>query len=148
MKENLIGKAKIKDGAVVGVDFSFVTWKDSGEIFDVYTFSEDRKKLVADGYGNLDKPNAYGSGALFVKNTDVIFCEDTPVTTPTEPISVHSGLEKIEPLSMVYTGHTENGISYCTGSRPADNRELMTKLNEVIEAVNKMMEVINKGVKE
>ena len=31
---------------------------------------------------------------------------------------------------------------------PADNRELMTKLNEVIEAVNKMMEVINKGVKE
>ena len=55
-----------------------------------------------------------------------------------------SGLEKIEPLSMVYTGHTENGISYCTGSRPADNRELMTKLNEVIEAVNKMMEVMNK----
>jgi polysaccharide deacetylase 2 family uncharacterized protein YibQ len=45
---------------------------------------------------------------------------------------------------MVYTGHTENGISYCTGSRPADNRELMTKLNEVIERVNLMMEVMNK----
>ena len=58
-----------------------------------------------------------------------------------------SGLEKIEPLSMVYTGHTENGISYCTGSRPADNRELMTKLNEVIEAVNKMMEVMNERAK-
>ena len=66
---------------------------------------------------------------------------------PDKPTVTHSGLEKIEPLSMVYTGHTENGISYCTGSRPADNRELMTKLNEVIEAVNKMMEVMNKGVK-
>ena len=61
--------------------------------------------------------------------------------------TAHSGLEKIEPLSMVYTGHTENGISYCTGSRPADNRELMTKLNEVIEAVNKMMEVMNERAK-
>jgi hypothetical protein len=57
-------------------------------------------------------------------------------------------IEKIEPLSMVYTGHTENGISYCTGSRPADNRELMNKLNEVIERLNTMMEVMNKGVKE
>ena len=67
------------------------------------------------------------------------------ITDPTSTLEVvHTGLEKIEPLSMVYTGHTENGISYCTGSRPADNRELMTKLNEVIEAVNKMMEVMNK----
>jgi hypothetical protein len=31
---------------------------------------------------------------------------------------------------------------------PAHNRELMTKLNEVIEAVNKMMEVINERVKQ
>jgi hypothetical protein len=38
MKKDLIGKAKIKDGAVVGADFSFVTWKDNGEIFDVYNF--------------------------------------------------------------------------------------------------------------
>ena len=134
MKKDLIGKAKIKDGAVVGVDFSFVTWKDNGEIFDVYTFNEDRKELIADGYGNLDKPNAYGSGALFVKNTDVIFCEDTPVTTPTEPISTHSGLEKIEPLT---------GIIIESRWSPPSTSELTAKLNEVIEAVNTMMEVIN-----
>ena len=72
----------------------------------------------------------------------------TDAVTKAEFITTtNHGLEKIEPLSMVYTGHTENGISYCTGSRPADNRELMTKLNEVIEAVNKMMEVMNKVVK-
>ena len=68
-------------------------------------------------------------------------------TEPAGTLSV-TGLEKIEPLSMVYTGHTENGISYCTGSRPADIRELMNKLNEIIEAVNKMMEVLNKEMKE
>ena len=73
---------------------------------------------------------------------------DMIIKNTNKPTTTYSGLEKIEPLSMVYTGYTENGISYCTGSRPADNRELMTKLNEVIEAVNKMMEVINKGVKE
>jgi hypothetical protein len=73
---------------------------------------------------------------------------DVIIKNTNKPTTTYSGLEKIEPLSMVYTGHTENGISYCTGSRPADNRELMTKLNEVIEAVNKMMEVMNKGVKE
>ena len=58
-----------------------------------------------------------------------------------------SGLEKIEPLSMVYTGHTENGISYCTGSRPADNRELMNKLNEVIERQNRIIDYLNEMVK-
>ena len=115
MKKDLIGKAKIKDGAVVGVDFSFVTWKDNGEIFDVYTFNEDRKELIADGYGNLDKPNAYGSGALFVKNTDVIFCIE-PLDVATIPAEVMRVEESI-----------------------------VNKLNEVIEAVNKMMEVMNKG---
>lgn len=138
MKKDLIGKAKIKDGAVVGVDFSFVTWKDNGEIFDVYTFNEDRKKLVADGYGNLDKPNAYGSGALFVKNTDVIFCEDTPVTTPTEPISVHSGLEKIEPLT---------GIIIESRWSPPSTSELTAKLNKVIENQNKIIDYLNGMVK-
>lgn len=59
----------------------------------------------------------------------------------------HSGLSKIEPLSMVYTGHTENGISYCTGSRPADNRELMNKLNEVIERQNRIIDYLNEMVK-
>jgi hypothetical protein len=69
---------------------------------------------------------------------------DVIIKNTNKPTTTYSGLEKIEPLSMVYTGHTENGISYCTGSRPADNRELMTKLNEVIERVNLMMEVMNK----
>jgi len=63
------------------------------------------------------------------------------------PDIAHPGLEKIKPLSMVYTGHTENGISYCTGSRPADNSELMNKLNEVIEKVNLIMEVMNRELK-
>ena len=58
-----------------------------------------------------------------------------------------SGLEKIEPLSMVYTGHTENGISYCNGIRPADNRELMNKLNEVIERQNRIIDYLNEMVK-
>ena len=72
---------------------------------------------------------------------------DMIIKNTNKPTTTYSGLEKIEPLSMVYTGHTENGISYCTGSRPADNRELMNKLNEVIEAVNKMMEVMNERAK-
>ena len=72
---------------------------------------------------------------------------DVIIKNTNKPTTTYSGLEKIEPLSMVYTGHTENGISYCTGSRPADNRELMTKLNEVIERVNLVMEVMNRRVK-
>jgi hypothetical protein len=72
----------------------------------------------------------------------------TDAVTKAEYITTaNHGLEKIKPLTMAYTGYTENGISYCTGSRPADNRELMTKLNEVIEAVNKMMEVMNERAK-
>jgi hypothetical protein len=72
---------------------------------------------------------------------------DVIIKNTNKPTTTYSGLEKIEPLSMVYTGYTENGISYCTGSRPADNRELMTKLNEVIERVNLVMEVMNRRVK-
>jgi hypothetical protein len=72
---------------------------------------------------------------------------DVIIKNTNKPTTTYPSLEKIEPLSMAYTGYTENGISYCTGSRPADNRELMNKLNEVIEAVNKMMEVMNKEVK-
>lgn len=29
--------------------------------------------LVADGYGNLDKPNCYGNGAIAVKEKDIIW---------------------------------------------------------------------------
>jgi hypothetical protein len=101
------------------------------------TFNEDRKKLIADGYGNLDKPNAYGSGALFVKNTDVIFCEDTPVTIPTEPIVAHSGLSKIAPIA-----HELTQMSFTTA-----DMNIALKLNEVIEKVNRIIDILNQGVK-
>jgi polysaccharide deacetylase 2 family uncharacterized protein YibQ len=72
---------------------------------------------------------------------------DMIIKNTNKPPTIYSSHEKIEPLSMVYTGHTENGISYCTGSRPADNRELMTKLNEVIERQNRIIDYLNEMVK-
>lgn len=53
------------------------------------------------------------------------------ITDPTSTLEVvHSGLEKIEPLGRYYS-----------------HDDIINKLNEVIEAVNKMMEVMNQGMK-
>jgi hypothetical protein len=66
-------RARIRTGAIVGQDHRFAKWEDNGEIFDVYKFLPHLLMLTADGYGNLDKPNCYGNGSLFVKPKDVIY---------------------------------------------------------------------------
>ena len=67
--------ARIKDGATVGQDFGFVTWKeeDVDPTFKVYPLSgtKTRVKLVAPGFGDLTKPGQYGNGALYVDAKDL-----------------------------------------------------------------------------
>ena len=77
MKEKM---ARIRDGAMVGQDHGFHKWIDSGEIFNVKDFSPERKKLTRDGYGNLEKSNCYGNGALFVKIADLIEVGENKLT--------------------------------------------------------------------
>lgn len=78
-----IGKARIKTGAHIFQDHHFASWKDGGEVFDVYDVAFDgRKDLIADGYGNLEKPGAYGNGSLFVKDADIVFVD--PPWQPTD----------------------------------------------------------------
>ena len=72
-------KARIRDGAIVGQDFSQHEWQDDGTVFDVADFNKERKKLTAPGYGLL---RDYGNGALYVKSVDLIPAD----LQPAEPI--------------------------------------------------------------
>lgn len=77
MNEKKTGRrARIRTGAIVGQDHHFCEWQDDGEIFDVYEFLPHLLDLKADGYGNLDKPNCYGNGSLFVEPKDVIYVDE------------------------------------------------------------------------
>ncbi len=74
-REEYEGQARIRDGAIVGQDHHWARWEDDplDPVFDVYSFLPTEKVLIADGYGNLKKPNAYGSGCLYVKNEDLVW---------------------------------------------------------------------------
>lgn len=69
----LLGQAKIRKGAGVSQDFHFFSWKDNDKVFNVYEHSSERNELIADGYGNLEKPDSYGNGALYVKIENLIW---------------------------------------------------------------------------
>lgn len=58
---------KFKKGNKIhfGQDFSYYMGIPHNVNFKVVRFGMDAYKLVADGYGLLDKPNAYGNGALY-----------------------------------------------------------------------------------
>lgn len=84
--------ARIKEGAVVFQDRSFPHWgKDIGSkepqtVFEVirYSVEHNRHDLVAWGYGlKTDQfgEGAYGNGALFVKDEDVMFLTDEEALT-------------------------------------------------------------------
>lgn len=69
-------KAKIKDGALVGQDFSYSRWKDDGTTFDVYYFTKVRAKCIAYGYGEISEDGkSYGNGALYVDREDLVYLE-------------------------------------------------------------------------
>ena len=59
-----------------------------------------------------------------------------------EPVTAHSGLEKIEQLTTFKVGYTDRGIVCETGIEPPNNFEIMNKLNEVIKRLNAVMEVM------
>jgi hypothetical protein len=63
-------QGRIKDGAIVGQDFSRFVWYNSNCVFDLEDFTQDRFKATTYGFG---KPGSgsYGNGALFVKKKDV-----------------------------------------------------------------------------
>ena len=123
-----------------------MNWKQflTKQIFKESSFT-NTVTISCDGGEEMICPNC-GFTANYVVNGDK-FCANCLSLLMPYPKTSISDLEKIEPLSMVYTGHTENGISYCTGSRPADNRELMNKLNEVIERQNRIIDYLNEMVK-
>jgi len=61
-------KARIKEGAKVGQDMGICKWTGN-TIFDVFDFTDKRKKLIAEGYGQLSE---YGNGALYVNVGDLV----------------------------------------------------------------------------
>ena len=73
--DKLLGKVRIKDGAIVGQDMGYFIWKDNGEIFEAISFGISRAKLIADGYGIISSDKkGYGNGALYVNIKDLILC--------------------------------------------------------------------------
>ncbi len=73
-----IKKAKIKDGALIGCDFHYCSWKDEGEIFTVEDIGcVGRRRLIADGYGSKEH---YGNGALYAREEDLIYVDEAQLT--------------------------------------------------------------------
>lgn len=71
--------ARIRTGAIVGQDMGFGKWVDEGEVFRVSdTLDQQCRCLRAYGYGVIGDPTgkAYGNGALFVKEADLIYESD------------------------------------------------------------------------
>jgi hypothetical protein len=71
--------AKVKNGAIVGQDHGFCKFEDTDTIFKVLEFNDKRKKLIATGYGDLSKENAYGKGAIYAYVKDLIFLVPTEI---------------------------------------------------------------------
>ena len=66
-------KARIRKGAIVGIDMSFWEFDDETIVFDVENISDDRRRLTAFGYGQIGKgPGSYGNGGVFVHLKDII----------------------------------------------------------------------------
>lgn len=78
MKRMLRFKARIKDGALVGQDFSACRWRDDGTVFDIHMINEERARCVAYGYGVIGSNDgkSYGNGALFANKNDLTLVED------------------------------------------------------------------------
>lgn len=73
----LVGKKiRIRDGAIVGQDMGWISWKDCGEVFDIAAVLHDKVKAVALGYG---RDPEYGNGALFVGFRDLLTVEGHPL---------------------------------------------------------------------
>ena len=64
----------IKNEALVGQDFQFFDWKEGDIIFKIEEIigTDNRCKLVADGYGKLKEPDMYGNGAVYVNVNNLI----------------------------------------------------------------------------
>jgi len=73
---------------------------------------------------------------------------DVIIKNTNKPTTTYSGLSKIEPIlntpGRLPLAHELTRMSSFTKA----DMNIALKLSEVIEAVNKMMEVMNKGVKE
>jgi hypothetical protein len=76
-------KVKLKNGAIVGQDFSWFEWEEDGTIFDVHKLNEDKAQLRAYGYGVIgDKDGkSYGNGALYAKWSDIEVIEEIDVSS-------------------------------------------------------------------
>lgn len=75
--------------------------------------TEGTWKLVADGYGRLDKPNSYGNGALYVRVSDVgaddLVAKGADVTTEQERVTITLTREQAVDLLAL----TDKSISSC-----------------------------------
>jgi hypothetical protein len=77
----------------------------SGIQFRVYDFGKEKYKLIADGYGNLDKPNSYGNGAIYIHkgNLPPMISEDIPAAGPWIKVSERLPEDKAEVLFQINT---------------------------------------------
>ena len=96
----------IKNEALVGQDFQFFDWKEGDIIFKIEEIigTDNRCKLVADGYGNLKEPDMYGNGAVYVNVNDLInirkFNMISEVEYP-ENITINDVEYKVESITLV-----------------------------------------------
>ena len=66
-------KFRIRNGAFVSQDFHQASWTDDGTVFTRVAQTADRSQVEAYGFGILNAGGeAYGSGALYVDNKDLI----------------------------------------------------------------------------
>ncbi len=101
--KKIIGKGKVKQGAIVGQDHGFIKWGNENIIFDVYDFMKKRKILIADGYGNLKRANMYGNGCLYVDVSDIIMLSEEEM--PESHYDNDKDLIKSKDMSDYYDKH-------------------------------------------
>ncbi len=67
-------RAQIKDGAIVGQDFSWAKWENDGTVFHIHFINEEKVKCTAYGYGVIDRLDgkSYGNGSLYAYAKDLI----------------------------------------------------------------------------
>jgi hypothetical protein len=68
----------IKDGSIVGQDFSFFKFNNPTQMFEIEPCTPGRSVCTARGYGQLNGPRDgswYGNGKLYTLNDNIIFIE-------------------------------------------------------------------------
>jgi len=76
-------KCRIKKGAMVGQEFSQFEWGDDQTVFTASgSITNGRRKCIGNGHGELNPGKQYGSGAVYVKDCDLVSVDKAIVSSP------------------------------------------------------------------